>query len=180
MEQCRIGFHEKQIVKAELWVCEWVQWSQPDCEGALQRSWSEGVPPFWSHVQVTWYLLDRMSQKENEIVLSTSQDFINCVEFYSGEGSISLLAAGCSDKVIIWRCHLVGWAQAWWGARCRHFLSTGWQFCVIHTNACVCVRAVPIFCACVIIVVEACWLNHSSQTQSRLPSQCAYVASYSM
>ena len=143
MEQCRIGFHEKKIVKAKLWVCEWVQWSQPDCEVALQRSWSEGVPPFWSHVQVTWYLPARISQKENEIVLSTSQDFINCVEFYSGEGSISLLAAGCSDKVIIWRCHLVGWAPSWWGARCRHFLSTMWLFCIIHTNACVCVRAVP-------------------------------------
>ena len=49
-----------------------------------------------------------MEQKENEIILSTSEDFINCVEFYSGEGSISLLSVGCSDKVIIWRCQLVG------------------------------------------------------------------------
>lgn len=57
------------------------------------------------HFEVTFKSRGNM---ENKIVLSTSQDFINCLEFYSGEGSISLLSAGCSDKVIIWSCHLVG------------------------------------------------------------------------
>ena len=47
-------------------------------------------------------------QDSNEIRLFTGRERVNCVDFHRKEGSVSLLVAGCEDRVVIWTCQLVG------------------------------------------------------------------------
>lgn len=45
-------------------------------------------------------------QEDSEIHLATGRRVVNCVDFYQREGSISLLVAGCDDRVVIWTCQI--------------------------------------------------------------------------